>query len=389
MAPTLDEALRASGHARPTEAQRRCWRAAMAGRDVLCVAPTGSGKTLAYALPYLALRRTEASGSASALVLVPTRELAQQVARTCAPLCSVALAHGGVPRSEQLAAAAAAEMLVACPGRLLDLASRGSGGRDPLELGGARYVVVDEADKMLHAGLRDQLHQILDLVDPERQLLLVTATISPALEAFKCSTLRAPTTVRVSPANDDAVRGPDPCTASDKAAASAAHPSEGAAADGAGVGTSGGASLPAIPPSVVQTVTVCAEHKKARRLLRLFDTNLGGLGPNTADKSAERVLIFANTVSAVHDVAGMLGRHGLSAEPLTSRLSQAEREAALSRFRSSETRVLVATDVAARGLHIEGLRYVVLYDFGTNIAQCAEISPRSPRPPIGDRRDVL
>ena len=115
-----------------------------------------------------------------------------------------------------------------------------------------------------------------------------------------------------------------------------------------------------VPAGVAQHVWVVAEHKKPRRMLRLLEKVQG---------VERRVLIFANKIKAVHFVAELLGRHGIAAEALTSQRSQPEREACLRRFRAAEVQVLVATDVAARGLQIDGLRYVLNWDFGSNLAQ--------------------
>ena len=126
-----------------------------------------------------------------------------------------------------------------------------------------------------------------------------------------------------------------------------------------------------VPRSIKQDVTVCAEHKKPRRLMRVLDKI--GKGASQAakdrDNSDSRVLVFANRIKAVDFIVQFLTRHGVTAAPLSSQLSQAERDSTLRRFKDGGIPVLVATDVAARGVHVDGLRYVVNWDFGTNLEQ--------------------
>ena len=186
-----------------------------------------------------------------------------------------------------------------------------------LDLGGVRLLVLDEVDKMLQMGLWQQVEQLVALVDAgagdggdgdggARQTVVVSATLPAELGARTAELCRAPRHVTI------AQREAAPLT---------------------------------VPAGVAQHVWVVAEHKKPRRMLRLLEKVQG---------AERRVLIFANKIKAVHFVAELLGRHGIAAEALTSQRSQPEREACLRRFRAAEVQVLVATDVAARGLQLTG-----------------------------------
>ena len=264
------------------------------------------------------------------------------MATACEPLPSVcdvrtAAVHGGVHRRAQIDELRALRppplALAATPGRLGDLcglATPGAAAGAALDLGGVRLLVLDEVDKMLQMGLWQQVEQLVALVDAgagggddgvRRQTIVVSATLPAELGARTAELCRAPRHVTI------AQREAAPLT---------------------------------VPAGVAQHVWVVAEHKKPRRMLRLLEKVQG---------AERRVLIFANKIKAVHFVAELLGRHGIAAEALTSQRSQPEREACLRRFRAAEVQVLVATDVAARGLQIDGLRYVLNWDFGSNLAQ--------------------
>lgn len=391
---------------------------------MLCVAPTGSGKTYAIILPILALRsrwpepEAEARPAARALYLVPTRELAMQVAVACEPMggrfgMRVAAVYGGESQAAQRVAAARACLLVATPGRLLDLIGlqpqqpasahgrAGSGGSDgagrvpnePLSMAGVLYIALDEADKMLSMGLRAQVEAICGTVPSPRQLVMATATGTEELIALSASLQREPVSIAYGGAKEQrALSAPvrkDPVAIASGGQAAAASgvggraacgddSKAGTAADASGCSQAGSsccggggdgdagaalAPLPTVPASIRQRVWVVAEHKKPRRLLRLMDSLHG------AAKDGGRTLVFANTAKRVLFVCSLLTRHGQRAAALIGSMPQADRSAVLAAFRSGETPVLVATDVAARGLHIEGLRHVVCWDAGTNLEQ--------------------
>ena len=500
-------ALRASGLDAPTDVQRRVWPCCLLGRDTVGVAPTGSGKTLGYALPLAELLssweppRSASPRSASplALVLVPTRELCQQAARAMERALSSAAGgvrvlalHGGEARSEQRAALANAtaplHVVVATPGRLLDLAGAGSlssGGGDvsgvgagnegigmgggsifsstttttgrgappmsnpstaAVDLSSVRYVVFDEADKLLtSADLAEQCCRLHALTHPQRQTLLFTATLAVGLPGAAAPLVRQPLVVRASSGHAAAVGsapGADDSKLSARTAAAAAAGTAAAGTAAAGTAASAarkleeweddegeegeweeageagdglGADLE-VPRCIRQEVSVCAEQKKPRRLMKLLQKLQGGDQGGEATRAVDggqgaqgatgyskggggggdrsrgqqsgtgdgtdagaphassggpdrRVLIFANKIKAVSFIATLLVRHGFAATHLSSRLSQHERERTLRHFAQGRIRILVATDVAARGVHIDGLRYVINWDFGTNLAQ--------------------
>ncbi|KAL1520532.1 hypothetical protein AB1Y20_022108 [Prymnesium parvum] len=380
--PPMGAAWAALGFAQPTEVQSRCWPACLARRDLLCVAPTGSGKTLGYALPLLELLRPR--GHTAALVLVPTRELAQQVAQVIEriaaacraprpPRLRVAALFGGVDRRaqrEQLGASPPPDVVVGTPGRLLDLAglgkAEGAEGSGGSEAGGAAlllqqvcYLVLDEADKMLSMGLAEQVARLCAATHADRQTLLFTATFDRGLEPFAASLQSSPLRLSVSKKMHAPreLEGAECEEGGDEEVC--AHEGE----------------LPEVPSTVQQEVYLCAEHKKPRRLLKLMGTLVGSDAQADATRGKEgtprerSVLIFANKIKTVSFVKDLLVRHHIGAECLSSRLTQDERQAVLQRFHSGELPVLVATDVAARGLHIDGLKYVVNWDFGTNLHQ--------------------
>ena len=384
------------GLAAPTAVQRRCWPACLLGRDLICIAPTGSGKTLGYVLPFLERMRQlppPTAGRPVAMVLVPTRELAQQVAAACEPMhrlfgVRIEAVHGGTNRGRQLALlwepTPPTALVVATPGRLMDLAQvlEGSGGPQDkdeaaLDLSRVQYVVVDEADKMMQMGLLQQVESLWRLTAAARQTLLFSATFPSTMHAVAATMQRRPLTLRVGAAS--ALDG----TSGGGGGGGGEGGGEGDDEEGeeaACVVEAGSWRELAIPPQVTQHVWVAAEHKKPRKLLRLLE-KLGhassggsaggsaGGGGGGAAAAERRVLIFANKIKTASFVEQLLARHRVSAALLTSQLSQRAREAVLRRFAASEVEVLVATDVAARGLHIDDLRHVVCWDLGTNLPQ--------------------
>jgi ATP-dependent RNA helicase RhlE len=306
----LTQALEAGGFSEPMGIQSQALPPALAGRDVVAVAPTGSGKTVAFALPVLQrlVQAPGVRGPVRALVLVPTRELAAQVAAVFVQLGRflpepprVRAVSGGVSINPQMMALrGGADVLVATPGRLLDLVSRNA-----VRLGQVEALVLDEADRMLDLGFKEELDQLLDLLPARRQNLLFSATRGPAgLQAM----LR------------------DPAELGDP-----------------------GQERP--PEAITQRVYLVDQARKGP-LLR-FLIQRGGW---------DQVLVFVASHRRADTVVRKLLNNGIGAEAMHGDLSQSARTGALAGFRAGGTRVLVATDLAARGLDLEQLACVINYE---------------------------
>ena len=319
--PSLQQALAEADLIDATPVQAAAIPAALAGRDVLALAPTGSGKTLAYVLPLLQQieNRFEASGRrmtpgrrpTQALVLVPTRELALQVGETLRDL-SVHLqaplrwgcVFGGVSiNTQMLGLRGGADIVVATPGRLLDLIEHNA-----LSLEGVQTLVLDEADRLLDKGFEDELNRVLALLPARRQHLLCSATFEPAIEALATQLLRDPVRIDLS--------------------ASAV-------------------SVPDIHQRAIQVDTP-QRSPLLRHLIKQEDWR--------------QVLVFVATRHACDMVAAKLVKHGFKAAAFHADVSQGARREVLRAFKAGELQVVVATDLAARGLHVEALPAVVNFD---------------------------
>jgi len=317
LAPALLETLAGLGYEEPTPVQEAAIPPLLAGRDLLAEAPTGTGKTAAFALPILqrlaaeGLGRAE-QGTALALVLVPTRELAMQVAEAVHRYGRVLGArvlpvYGGQPIGLQLRGLRRGlDVVVATPGRAVDHLTRGS-----LRLDTVEAVVLDEADEMLDMGFAEELDTILSATPAGRQTALFSATISPTIARVAARHLREPVRVSVRPD----------------------RPSDEA------------------PALVRQLVYVVRRPDKLAALGRILDVE---------DPAA--ALVFARTRGEVDDLAEALSGRGHDAAALHGGLSQEQRDRVMGRFRDGALDVLVATDVAARGLDIEHISHVVNFD---------------------------
>ena len=313
LSESLLRALEASGYHAPFPIQTQALPPALAGQDVVAVAQTGSGKTVAYALPILErLTRNPGPGRGPvrALVLVPTRELAAQVGETFIQLSRflpepvrVRIVFGGVSTNPQMMALrGGAEVLVATPGRLLDLVSRNA-----VRLSQVETLVLDEADRMLDLGFRDELEKLLDLLPARRQNLLFSATWDPATGGLLSPMLSTPVLI--------------------------------------------GNTTPALPPDgIKQRVYLVDQAQKGPLLRHLIQK--GGW---------DQVLVFVASHRRADTVARKLQNNGINALALHGELSQGARTGALSGFRAGGTQVLVATDLASRGLDIEQLACVINY----------------------------
>jgi len=294
----------------PTPIQHEVIPLALAGGDVIATAETGSGKTAAFLLPLIQRLRGGRNGRTRALILSPTREIAAQTAAQCAvlthgtPLRTMDV-YGGVGMARQHEALRAGyEIVVATPGRLLDHCRRRSARLDAVEV-----LVLDEADRMMDMGFIPDLRRILALLPRERQSMLFSATMPIALmEVAYAEILRNPTHVQV-----------------------------------------GSQSVP--PSAISQSVYLVPSAVKTDLLLELLE-----------QETMQSVLVFVRTRRRADVLAKRLQRESMKATCIHGDRSQSERERALDSFRQHSVRVLVATDVAARGLHVEGVTHVVNYD---------------------------
>ena len=310
--PGLLRALDEMGFSLPTAIQADAIPAAMGGRDVLACAVTGSGKTAAFLLPILHHLAGRRRGTTRALVLAPTRELAVQIdehRRQLARHVGVAGAaiFGGVGMEPQEQAfRRGADVLVATPGRLLDHL------RFPYaQFSGLEVLVLDEADRMLDMGFLPDIRRILRHLPPRRQTLLLSATMPPPIVELTREMLRDPATINI--------------------------------------------ERPAAPAAgITHTVYPVQAELKSRLLLEL----LKGPGVRSA-------LAFTRTKHRANRLAEFLGRGGVQADRIHGNRSQSQRTQALASFKAGRVRVLVATDIAARGIDISALSHVVNFDVPT------------------------
>ncbi len=316
----LVQTVAEEGYLAPTPVQAEAIPLVLAGRDLLAAAQTGTGKTAAFVLPILDRLRDKANTSFSparhpvrVLILVPTRELAMQVDESVrtygrtVPLRSTVV-YGGIPIEPQIKALrAGVEILVATPGRLLDHV-----GQRTVNLGQVEILVLDEADRMLDMGFLPDIRRILELLPARRQSLLFSATFSQDIRDLSGSLLHDPATVEVAARN---------------------RPVE----------------------AVRQLVYPVDRDRKEALLAHLI-----------REGDLRQVLVFTRTKLAASRLAARLDREGLDAVAIHSDRSQPERTRALEGFKSGEIRVLVATDVAARGLDIEDLPVVVNFELPWN-----------------------
>ena len=315
--PELQRALDALGYEEPTPIQRTAIPPLLAGRDLLGQAATGTGKTAAFALPIL--ERLGASGDAGgrarepmALVLVPTRELAVQVSEAIHKYgrelgARVLPIYGGQPIGRQLRELdRGVDVVVATPGRALDHVGRGT-----LRLDHLAIVVLDEADEMLDMGFADDIEAILGATPPERQTVLFSATLPPRIGGIAARHLREPVTIEIERE----------------------------------------APAPGEAPKVRQQAYIVPRAHKPAALGRILDVE----APTAA-------LVFCRTRDEVDQLTETLNGRGYRAEALHGGLNQEGRDRVMGRLRSGVADLLVATDVAARGLDVEHLTHVVNYD---------------------------
>ncbi len=314
LSETTLAALTALGYEEPTPIQRAAIPPLIAGKDVLAQAATGTGKTAAFALPLLSRIRPEAPPRerTSALVLVPTRELAMQVAeaiyRYGRSSGAVALPlYGGAPMEGQIRSLKrGVDIVIATPGRALDHIRRKT-----VHLAHLSTVVLDEADEMLDMGFAEDLEAILQATPSEKQVALFSATLAPRISAIAKTHLRDPDVIRID----------------------------------AEVVKAGGTA------KVRQVAYAVSRAHKTAALGRILDVE--------QPKSA---IVFCRTRNEVDEVAETLNAQGYHAEALHGGLSQEQRDRVMKRFRAHTSELLVATDVAARGLDVQHVSHVVNFD---------------------------
>ena len=314
LSPALLRAVKARAYAAPTAIQAAAIPAVLQGRDLLGSAQTGSGKTAAFALPLLQQFEQaplEKPRRVRALVLVPTRELAAQVgeefrslAQHLAQPVKVTVVFGGVSINPQMMGLrGGTDIVVATPGRLLDLIAHNA-----LTLAGVTALVLDEADRLLDLGFAEELERLLALLPSKRQNLFFSATFPAAVQALARTLLREPLRIDVLPQAQEV-------------------------------------------PDIVQRAIAVDAGKRTQLLRQLI-----------AQHGWRRVLVFVATKHAAEIVADKLRKAGIDAEPFHGKLSQGKRTQVLADFKASRLGVVVATDVAARGIDIAQLPAVVNYD---------------------------
>ncbi|MFZ6656485.1 DEAD/DEAH box helicase [Undibacterium sp. TJN19] len=319
--PELLHAVTARQYSAPTAVQAEAIPAILAGGDVLALAQTGSGKTAAYALPLLQrlhLMQTEQPVNATGkerkvrvLVLVPTRELSAQVGSSIEnlachllPALKIAVVFGGASINPQMMhLRGGADIVISTPGRLLDLLDNNA-----LQLKDVTTLVLDEADRLLDLGFADEIKRLLSYLPEQRQNLFFSATFPPAVKKLALGLLHEPRRIAIS---DTIENNPD----------------------------------------IVQRAIAVDSNKRTRLLVHLIK-----------EQQWERVLVFAATKYASDTVAAKLQKAGIKAEAFNGDASQGARQHMLTDFKAKRVQVLVATDLAARGIDVLGLPVVVNYD---------------------------
>ncbi len=315
LSPALVRVAHALGYTEPTPIQVQAVPLILNGADVLGLAQTGSGKTAAFCLPLLQglqnQTRPSSRSSVSALILVPTRELAAQVGEVIHSISQqlpvavkTTVVFGGVSINPQMMGLrGGADVVVATPGRLLDLIDNNA-----LSLEAVKTLVLDEADRLLDLGFADELARILNLLPRQRQNLFFSATFDPTVQALADALLRNPTRVEI-------------------------------------------ASTAQTLPDIAQRTIEVDTNRRTQLLRHLIQQN-----------KWTRVLVFVATKHAAEIVADKLRKAHIEAEPFHGTLSQGKRTQVLADFKNSRVQVVVATDLAARGIDVAELPVVVNYD---------------------------
>jgi len=305
--PSVAAGVAAAGYETPTPIQTQAIPQVLNGRDVMGLAQTGTGKTAVFALPILNRLVGGQYGCVRALIIAPTRELAEQIHRAIETLGrktrirSVAV-YGGVGIHPQIQKLKHADIVVACPGRLLDHI-----GRSAIDLSKLEVLVIDEADQMFDMGFVPDIRRILKHLPKKHQTLLFSATMPPEIRLLAGEVLRDPATVQV------------------------------------------GITAPA--DTVSHALYPVAQHLKTALLLKLL-----------GNTNARSVLVFTRTKHRAKSLGKKLAAAGYQSASLQGNLSQSARQSALDGFRDGTFRILVATDIAARGIDVTRISHVINYD---------------------------
>ncbi|MHC2993214.1 DEAD/DEAH box helicase [Pontibacter sp. HJ8] len=306
------KALQAEGYTQPTPIQEQAIPHLLAGKDLLGCAQTGTGKTAAFAIPILQLlhnQKERSSNTIKTLILTPTRELAIQINESFAAYGkNTGIRHtvifGGVSQHAQVQTLKrGVDVLIATPGRLLDLIGQGF-----INLKKVEFFVLDEADRMLDMGFIHDIKRIIPLLPQQRQSLFFSATMPPVIQKLADTILNNPVKVEVTPVSSTAEK-------------------------------------------VQQAVYLVEKNDKRHLLKHILD-----------DSEIERVLVFTRTKHGADRVVKDLNKANIQAEAIHGNKSQNARQRALGNFKAGTTRVLVATDIAARGIDVEELSHVINFE---------------------------
>lgn len=314
--------VKQQGFPKPTAIQCQGWPMALSGRDMVGIAATGSGKTLSYCLPAIvhinAQPLLKHGDGPVVLILAPTRELAVQIQQECSKFGASSrirntCIYGGAPKGQQIRdLARGVEICIATPGRLIDMLET-----KKTNLRRVTYLVLDEADRMLDMGFEPQIRKIVDQIRPDRQTLMWSATWPKEVKNLTRDYLIDPIQVTI------------------------------------------GSLELAASHTITQLVEVVTEFEKRDRLVKHLETA-------TTDKEA-KCLIFSSTKRACDDITSFLREDGWPALAIHGDKDQHERDWVLREFRSGKSPIMVATDVAARGIDVKGITYVINYDMPGNI----------------------
>ena len=304
------KALQQTGYTTPTPIQEQAIPVLLKGKDLLGCAQTGTGKTAAFAIPLIQrLYQSDHKKGIKALILTPTRELAIQIGENFDQYAKYtgvkhAVIFGGVPQKAQVdALKRGVQVLIATPGRLLDLQSQGC-----ISLKGLEYFVLDEADHMLDMGFIHDIKRILPKLPKEKQTLFFSATMPDSIISLTKSLLKNPVKIYITPKSSTV-------------------------------------------DSIKQVVYFVEKKEKSQLLISILS--------KAEDQS---VLIFSRTKHNADKIVKILGKAGIGSQAIHGNKSQADRQFALGNFKSGQTRVMVATDIASRGIDINELPLVINYD---------------------------